>query len=782
MKPKKDIQYTEEQADVLDHMVSNDGIVLVQAGAGCVDKDTEFLTPTGWKYIKDYSEGDLIAQWSRDSSIEFVKPLGFIKAEASILNHIKSNTVDMVVSDEHRVPYITEKGTFTVKQFDEIKDYGKLCIPRTYTSITSSLGSLLSDELIRVLVMQSADGSHIKNIKRFKIRINVKKYHKKIRVRKLLSDADIPFYISENDEGYQVVTYYPPEEIAFKGLGSLWNCSNEQLKVVGEEAKYWDGSLTKRTNVTALTFTGNKVDAELIQHAWHILTSNYVTITKDPREYKKEDLYDVLASSRDVSDLTFRSSRGRKLSTITPYKTTDGFKYCFTTPSTFWLARRNGKVFPTGNSGKSFMSKQIVKELPNIRSGIYTAFNKAIVVEGVGRFAGTPVVCKTFHALAYYYVKPEGNIESFGYKSIKENIIYNEKRKIIDALDRFFVSDSTDMFDYFEKRFENHARTEFMVNICAKYVQGMSDGDVSPTFNFTLKMLHLMMVEKIVNIKVDIVILDEINDVTAVALEIFRLIDAPKKLGLGETNQAIYGFLNLVDGFEILKDEATTMNFTQSYRCSAEIAQRIEDKMCAVMDKGFRFKGTDNPVRNGKTLYCTLTNAVIIDNIQSRLAAGKGFTLLRKPSDIFAAALAVLAASQGKKPYQKQFEYLVDFYKDYEKQTRHKSYFKFLLSEVDDDEINNAVRLIQKLASEGVNLFSLYKQAKEAKPDDNYIISTVFTSKGLEMENVYIAYDLEAKFELACKGELGDEDAMTVMKCMYVGCSRAGVNLYTTAL
>lgn len=432
-------------------------------------------------------------------------------------------------------------------------------------------------------------------------------------------------------------------------------------------------------------------------------------------------------------------------------------------------------------SGKSFMSRQIVQELP-ITSGIYTAFNKAIVEEGVDRFAGTPVECKTLHALAYRYVNPTMKIESFSYKCITEKITYTEKRKIIDVLDTFFVSDSTCMFDYFEEVFKDHTRKTFMVNLATKYVQAMADGDMSPTFNFLLKSFHLMLVEKTVVVKVDIVILDEINDVTAVSLEIFKLIEAPKKLGLGESNQAIYGFLNLVNGFEILADVATTMRFTQSYRCSVEVAQRIETKMREVMDDNFRFKGTDKPVTNGKTLYCTLTNAMIIDKLQKRLADNKGFTLLRKPADIFAASLAVLTASSGKKPYQTKFGFLVDVFDDYKKQNQHKSYFKFLLAEINDEEINNAVKLLQRLSSEGINLFSLYKEVKESKPDKSFTVSTVFTSKGMEYESVYIATDLENKFESACKGELGEEDELTIKRCMYVGCSRAGVNLYTDAL
>ncbi len=433
-------------------------------------------------------------------------------------------------------------------------------------------------------------------------------------------------------------------------------------------------------------------------------------------------------------------------------------------------------------TGKSFMSRQIVKEL-NPKSGIYTAFNKAIVEEGVSRFRGTYIECKTFHALAYRYAKPEKSIETFSYRCITERLTYAEKRRVISTIDKFYVSSATCMYEFFAEAYKDHPREEYLTDICAKYVEGMADGEINPTFNFLLKCLHLMLVEGTVSIDVDIVILDEINDVTAVSLEIFKLINAPKKLGLGETHQAIYQFLNLVNGFEELADKATTMYFTQSYRCSTQIAERINKSMVKNLDSNFKFIGTDEPVANGLTLYCTLTNASIVSVIYDRLRSNKGFQLLRKPADIFAAPLAVLTASQGKKPYQRQYHYLLDLFEEYKDQTRHKTFFKFLNSELNDEEINNAVKLLMKLATNGVNLFTLYTEAKNAKVDKTYTIATVFTSKGLEYETVYIADDLNTRFKAACDGNIDNHDeAVTAKRCYYVACSRAGSLLRNSVL
>jgi superfamily I DNA/RNA helicase len=448
-----------------------------------------------------------------------------------------------------------------------------------------------------------------------------------------------------------------------------------------------------------------------------------------------------------------------------------------------WIMDNDGilLVEAGAGTGKSFISRCVVSML-RPKSGIYTAFNKAIVEEGRDRFNGTSIECKTFHALAYHYVKPKLPIQVFNYKTITEKIVYSEKRKVIAAIDEFFVSSSTCMDDYFETRFKIHPRCEHMVQICTSYVQGMVDNEINPTFNFMLKYLHLMLLEKTININVDLVILDEINDVTAVSLEIFKLINAPKKLGLGETNQAIYGFLNLVNGFEELADVATTMKFTKSYRCSEEIANKITKTMRKVLDEDFVFEGTEDPVENGLTLYCTSTNAGIVDKIYDRIYANQGFTLLRNISEIFAAPLAVLSAHQGKKPYQKKYEYLLDIYEDYKKQKIVTGFYKFLQSELDDEEINNAVKLLMKLNSQSVNLYDLYKKAKEAKADKRYTISTVFTSKGLEFETVHLADDINAQFIKACRGDMEEAETLTAIRCYYVACSRCGVNLINDVL
>ena len=429
-------------------------------------------------------------------------------------------------------------------------------------------------------------------------------------------------------------------------------------------------------------------------------------------------------------------------------------------------------------TGKSFMAKQVANLLQPQR-GLYTAFNKAIVEEGTARFRGTNMECKTLHSLAYRYVKPDQEISDLSYSCIEENIAYSLKYEIITAINMFFVSASVDMYDFFDEYFEEHEQSQMMSQLCGKYVEKMIAKELNPTFNFLLKYFHLLLVHESVRCEYDLVILDEINDTTAVSLEIFKLIKAPKKLGLGETNQAIYDFLNLVDGFELLED-VPQLSLTHSWRCSERIAKDIQTFMRRDVSDKFTFVGTDEPVKNNKTLVCTLTNAKIIQQINERLESSKGFYLLRDIKEIFAASLAIVSASQGKQPYQKRYKHLAEEYENYERtRTRGYTYFQHLLDHFENDqEIKSAVNLLLFLKRKDINIFDLYSRAKNAPVDTDFTIATVYTSKGLEFETVEIADDLNnAITRIRDNGGIQTHDDLVLYRCYYVAASRAGVNL-----
>lgn len=431
-------------------------------------------------------------------------------------------------------------------------------------------------------------------------------------------------------------------------------------------------------------------------------------------------------------------------------------------------------VSAKAGTGKSFLSRALVHFLKP-KSVLYTAFNKAIVLEAAGKFDSSAVECKTFHALAYKYTKPNKDIRTTNYRDFPKNISYDVKYKVLQSLEAFYVSASTDIDSFFENFFEGEDNKESLISLAISTIGRMLDRKLPWSFGFMLKYFHLLIVENPDLIKYDLVILDEINDTTAVALEIFKLIKAPKKLGLGEPYQAIYAFMNLVNGFEELEG-VPVYPLTHSFRCSKEIASGIECFMQEDLCSDFKFVGTDTPVANGETLYCTLSNASIVKELVFRLQRNKSFKLLRDPKDIFACCLAVLSASSGKEVYQKQYKYLQDIHKDWKQDNKgHAWFFSYLTSEIKDEEIRSAVQLLNVLRLENINIFDVYSKVKNQRQGGDYTIATVYTAKGLEFETVVLADEFDYVIEkIKDNGGIRTPEDVVLYRCYYVAASRAG--------
>ena len=99
-------------------ILNSDADVLICGGAaGCVDKDTEFLSHNGWKKISEYNKNDLVLQYDRETRIaSFVKPLEYIKVKSDGFFHIKTQRgLDQMISKEHKVLYEDDVGELKIK-------------------------------------------------------------------------------------------------------------------------------------------------------------------------------------------------------------------------------------------------------------------------------------------------------------------------------------------------------------------------------------------------------------------------------------------------------------------------------------------------------------------------------------------------------------------------------------------------------------------------------------------------------------------------------------------
>lgn len=98
-------------------------------GCFCVDGDTEFLTPKGWKKIKDYEPMDKVGQVSSKSvngkstyNLEFVKPYVYINVPAKEMKKVNAEEIEMVLSVYHDVVTFREADGFVKRNLSDLVD------------------------------------------------------------------------------------------------------------------------------------------------------------------------------------------------------------------------------------------------------------------------------------------------------------------------------------------------------------------------------------------------------------------------------------------------------------------------------------------------------------------------------------------------------------------------------------------------------------------------------------------------------------------------------------
>ena len=102
----------------------------------------------------------------------------------------------------------------------------------------------------------------------------------------------------------------------------------------------------------------NKQVADYIQFVFAMVGKRVVV-----RYDKTDNFYKGSIFTDRFLNLCFDRLEGYINTPITKYKTTDGYEYCFTVPSHILILRRNGKIFITGNCGKSFATQGVINML-----------------------------------------------------------------------------------------------------------------------------------------------------------------------------------------------------------------------------------------------------------------------------------------------------------------------------------------------------------------------------------------------------------------------------------
>lgn len=338
---------------------------------GCLSADTEFLTPTGWKRIDLWDE-DLVAEYRLDTGgIQFRQPEQYVVLPCESFLHLKNQYgIDQLLSDEHTVLFNTrfkpdEWRTIQAGELAEkhnaLKDGFSGRIPTTFKApLTGSL--TMSDAEIRLMVAVCADGS-FSGSTTTRCALTVRKERKKARIRHLLRACGNEWEEYTNAVNRPTETtfrFYAPHR--HKSLGAYWGASEQQLAVILDEAQHWDGCIDEYGGM--IFSSCDKDSADLIQYAAATQGKRATVTAVDYDQCNWRTGYRVYVNT-GATELSLRQAPK-----IERVPSEDGLKYCFTTSTGFFVARRNGRIFVTGNSGKSSgCCMEIVKRASQQRRG-----------------------------------------------------------------------------------------------------------------------------------------------------------------------------------------------------------------------------------------------------------------------------------------------------------------------------------------------------------------------------------------------------------------------------
>lgn len=338
--------YIPDGQKITQFVFSNAPVSIIQGPVGCLDADTEYLTVDGWKRIADY-DGEVIAEYD-GGKLVWREPEAYIDAPCAEMIHFSNeNSLSMMLSEEHRVPFFNKSGEWKVKLAADLERVGaKKRIPTTFRVDDQS--GLLTEARLRLKVAINADGCFPK--RGSQCVVTLRKQRKKDRLVQLLKNAGVPFSRHQHSTRPTEETFAFQRGSFLKRFRGLWHLySQSQLEIILDEIDHWDGlhdHAEKRYSTT------NKEDADFIQFAAHACGRRAsISAYSDPRSDDWSTVYTVQITRKgsQKSSVYIRGDHTKVQRVPSP----DGRKYCFTTQSGYFLARRDGRIFVTGNSGTS---------------------------------------------------------------------------------------------------------------------------------------------------------------------------------------------------------------------------------------------------------------------------------------------------------------------------------------------------------------------------------------------------------------------------------------------
>lgn len=316
-----------------------------RTGRFCLTGDHEVLTDKGWIRL-DKWHGGRIACWNPNGeAVSFQKANALNFPYKGLMYEYCDKRISQISTPDHKM-YVKRRygGEWMVDTVQNMEHY-RPSIPFTgYRQTTAGL----EHSILRVLVMVQADGCFTDD---GSVVLGFTKLRKVERCKMLLRAADITFT-------YRVYKENPKPRHQFKIVSRnvpLWLRQfrnktfdtwlfDESADVFFDELVYWDGYRSAKNSIQYVTC--NKQNADIVQGFAHITGRAAQLKVKDRREehpnWSVAYVLDIWLTPKNCHEVRNK-----------PEKTQfDGIVYCAETPTGYFLVRRNGRVWITGNSGR----------------------------------------------------------------------------------------------------------------------------------------------------------------------------------------------------------------------------------------------------------------------------------------------------------------------------------------------------------------------------------------------------------------------------------------------
>lgn len=329
-----------------------------RTGRWCLTGDHEVLTPNGWVRLDDWTGGDIIC-WNRASEqLSFQKSSALCFPYEGPMVKITGQRCAQISTPDHKMAVADYKGTWADKMAGELVGQS-FRLPFTGYRQKPVVGPSASNAELRVLIMTQADGHYTAD---GCLRFHFKKERKIKRCRVLLRRVELPYTEHENGDRTTTITVLSRHlpiwlrQFRSKTYGP-W-LLNEDPVTFFDELEHWDAYRCGPNSIQYTTTT--KQNADLVQ-ALAVTSGLSATLVEKPRDNERWSTayaVNIWLNPGRVSRITGRQTETTGFS---------GVVYCAETPTGYFMVRREGKVWITGNSGRRVQLQNLAKnKMPDL--------------------------------------------------------------------------------------------------------------------------------------------------------------------------------------------------------------------------------------------------------------------------------------------------------------------------------------------------------------------------------------------------------------------------------